>query len=156
MLDQPRRDHRTVRSADPSLSDDANRRLTEELREIVGADAVDVPGDRTDPAHVRHGGRGAAVTELIANRFEYGAVALVLVVVLAIVGLATGSVIALIAALAVLLVAVALAVRLVLGLTDDREHPSPELAALLGEEGVGDPDRLLTDLVDEFRTDEQR
>jgi hypothetical protein len=147
------RDHRAVRSDDPSLSSEANQRLTEELREIIGADAVDVPRGRPDPSHARHARHTPIASELIADRLGYAAAALVLIVVLAIVGLATGSVIALIAAFAVLLIAITLALWLVLGLTAEREHPSPELAALLEEEGVGDPDRLLTDLVDEFRAD---
>jgi len=37
-------------------------------------------------------------------------------------------------------------------LAGEGEHPSPELAALLEREGVGDPDRLLTELVREFST----
>jgi hypothetical protein len=148
------RDHRAVRSDDPSLSSEANRELTDELREIVGADTVDVPSGRSDPATARHARHTPFASELIADRLGYGAAALVLIVVLAIVGLATGSVIALVAAFAVLLIALALALRLVVGLTGEREHPSPELAALLEGEGVGDPDRLLTDLVDEFRTDD--
>lgn len=150
---QPDRDHRDVRSDDPSLSSEANERLTAELRDIVGATAVDVPTGRIDPAHDRHARHGPIASQLIADRLVHGTAALVLIAVLAIVGLATDTVVALIAALAVLLVALVGAVWLVFDLTAEREHPSPELAALLEDEGVGDPDRLLTDLADEFQPD---
>jgi hypothetical protein len=143
-------ERRRVASDDPGLSPEANQMLTEELRTIIGSAFVDVPVGRADPAHARHGTHGEAIAELIADRFGYVTTTLVLVVVLAVVGLATGSVVALAGALLVLAVAIGLVVLMVLRLAGESEHPSPELAALLEREGVGDPDRLLTELVREF------
>ncbi len=51
---------------------------------------------------------------------------------------------------AVLVAATLLIVRTVNGLTEESEHATPTTAARLGEEGVGDPDRVLTELVDDF------
>ena len=145
-------ERRRVASDDPSLSPEANQMLTEELRAIVGSAFVDVPIGRADPAHARHGTHRQGVAELIADRFGYVTATLVLVVVLAVVGLSSGSVVALAGALVVLGVALALVVLMVTRLAGEGEHPSPELAALLEREGVGDPDRLLTELVREFST----
>jgi hypothetical protein len=146
-------ERRRVASDDPSLSAEANRMLTEELCAIVGAEFVEVPVGRADPAHARHGTHAPGVAEVIADRVGYAAATLVLIVVLAVVGLSTGSVAALVGALLVLGVALALIVLLITRLADEGEHPSPELSALLEHEGVGDPDRLLTDLVREFTPD---
>jgi hypothetical protein len=143
-------ERRPVASDDPSLSPEANQMLTEELRAIVGSAFVEVPIRRADPAHARHGTHREGVAELIADRFGYVAATLVLLVVLAVVGLSSGTVVALAGALVVLGVALALVVLMVTRLADETEHPSPELAALLEREGVGDPDRLLTELVREF------
>jgi hypothetical protein len=143
-------ERRRVASDDPSLSPEANQMLTDELCAILGSAFVDVPIGRADPAHARHGTHSEGVADLIADRFGYVAATLVLVVVLAIVGLSSGSVVALAGALVVLGVSLALVVLMITRLAGEGEHPSPELAALLEREGVGDPDRLLTDLVREF------
>jgi len=125
--------------------------VTAELRDIIGSDAVDVPADRPDAARQRHATHTEAVAEVVADRVGYAAAALTGIVVLAFLAIITGSVLALIGALLVLVVTLGLLVRLVYGLTAEVEHPSPELAALLESEGVGDPDRLFNDLVVEFR-----
>jgi hypothetical protein len=143
-------EYRTVRSADPSLSDEANRLLTREAREIVGRDEVDVAVGRADPAHDRHGTHGRWVADLIAERIGYVVAAMTAVVVLAILAIATKNVLVLVGALVVLLGATGVVVRSTLGLTRETQHAGPELSARLEEEGVGDPDRLLTELVDEF------
>jgi hypothetical protein len=53
---------REVRSDDPSLSQEANRLLTEELREAVGADRVRVPRGTPRKSERSHGGRGGLAT----------------------------------------------------------------------------------------------
>jgi len=77
---------RDVRSEDPGLSPEANRLLTEELREILGADRVEVAADAPPP--VTH--PGASVL-LAGNRPLLVVMFLAGVVLGAIVGLATGS-----------------------------------------------------------------
>jgi hypothetical protein len=140
-----------VRSADPGLSAEANALLTKELREIIGSDVVEVPIDRADPAHRRHVRHTPLVADLIDSRLAWVFTLLAAVCVAAIIAIVSNSVVVLIVAIAVLGVTTVLAVRLLQNLGAEAEHPSPETAALLEAEGVGDPDRLLQDLVDEFR-----
>lgn len=151
MPDTPPTERRVVRSSDPSLSPEANRLLTAELRAIIGRDEVDVPATRPDPAHDAHGGHSPWIADLIDARVGPVFAGLAAIVVAAIVALTWGGWAILVAALVVLVVATLLAARTLLGLTDEAEHPDPETAALLEAEGVGDPDRVLQQLVDEFR-----
>src|SRR4051795_5490162 len=61
-------ERRFVRSEDPSLTPEANRLLTEELQEVVGAEEVEVPAGtprRSDEAHAVH---SPLVTTLLSNR----------------------------------------------------------------------------------------
>ena len=92
----PRFVERDVRSEDPGLSPEANRLLTEELREILGADRVEVPVDVPVPATHPN-----ATAFLAANRLLFAVIFLAGLVIGAIVGLATGSGWALVAALVV-------------------------------------------------------
>ena len=82
----PRFVERDVRSEDPGLSPEANRLLTEELREILGADRVEVPVDVPVPATHPN-----ATVFLAANRLLLVVIFLAGLVIGAIVGLATGS-----------------------------------------------------------------
>ncbi|HEY4099002.1 MAG TPA: hypothetical protein VGM33_25980 [Baekduia sp.] len=150
--DRPQR--RPVRSDDPSLSDEANRMLTDEARAIIGRDEVDVPASRADPAHRRHARHSGFVADLIAERVGYVITALAAIVVLAVIALVTGSAIVLIAAIVVLVVATLAVVIEIMRLAGETEHLSPEASEELEAEGVGDPDRVLTDLVKEFTEEE--
>jgi hypothetical protein len=152
--DRPQR--RRVRSDDPSLSDEANRMLTDEARAIVGRDEVDVPASRADPAHARHGRHSGFVADLIAERIGYVITALAAIVVLAVVALVTGSTIVLIAAIVVLVGATLAVVIEIMRLAGETEHLSPEASEELEAEGVGDPDRVLTDLVKEFTEEDAK
>jgi hypothetical protein len=150
MPEDPPTERRAVRSSDPSLSPEANRLLTDELRAIIGSDEVEVPADRPDPAHARHGRHSPLVANIIDARIGAVFTGLAAVCVGAIIALGLGPW-TIVPALAVLVVATLLALRSLLGLTDEVEHPDAETAALLEDEGVGDPDQLLEDLVHEFR-----
>ncbi|MCW2992916.1 MAG: hypothetical protein JWQ18_411 [Conexibacter sp.] len=151
MPDVPRTERRSVRSADPSLSPEANRLLTDELRAIVGSDEVEVPVDRADPAHATHGVHSPWVANIIDARLGPVFTGLAAICVAAVVALTWSSWVILVLALAILVAATLLALRSLLSLTDEVEHPDPETAALLEAEGVGDPDRVLEDLVHEFQ-----
>jgi hypothetical protein len=72
MTDRPPTDRRAVRSADPSLSAEANRLLTLELREIAGRDVVDVPVGRLDPARTVHGVHGPVVADVLGAQLGPG------------------------------------------------------------------------------------
>jgi hypothetical protein len=148
MPEPPRDGLRDVRSSDPSLSAEANDRLTRELREIIGSDRVSVPAD---PAHERHGTHAPWTADAIGSRLGWILIALAGIAVAAIVALAWNTTASLLVALAVLVVTTIAALAVALNATSEVEHPDPQTAALLEEEGVGDPDRLLEDLVEEFR-----
>lgn len=113
---------RDVKSDDPSLSSEANRLLTEELRNVVGSESVEVPA-------------GVVVFFVIAIAAGVAAVE-------------TGSVVFLVALLLLLLAGTGAVMKTVLGMVGEREHVDPRTAALLEEEGVDDPDAVLDELVD--------
>jgi hypothetical protein len=75
---------------------------------------------------------------------------LTMVVVGAVVSLATGSWWALIAALGVHALGTLLVAVGAIQLTTEVEHASPQVAARLEAEGVRDADKLLSELVEEF------
>lgn len=61
-------EERLVRSEDPRLTDEANEMLTEELREVVGRDTVEVRAG-TPRRHERaRGGHHPIVATLMSNR----------------------------------------------------------------------------------------
>ena len=153
-MTMPRSEHerREVRSADPSLSPETNRRVTEELRDIVGRDAVDVPADRPDHRFDRHERHGPTPGNAAVPIFA----ALVILVVGFVIWLATGSWWVMVLAVAIDLVAVLLLASGTIRLTTDVEHPSPGLAARLEEEGVADPDAMMTSLVEELSEKRER
>src|SRR5205085_2944795 len=100
-MSQPRTVRREVRSADPSLSDEANRLLTEEVRKVVGRDVVEVPAETPERHDEVHGRRSTVLGMIAANRLLFAISLAALIVVGAIVSLATGSWWALVAACAV-------------------------------------------------------
>ncbi|HEY4276719.1 MAG TPA: hypothetical protein VGM91_00795 [Conexibacter sp.] len=151
--DEPSLEHRSVEAHDPSLSQEANELLTQELREAVGRDAVDVPIGSPDPAHGRHRRHIALVRVMIENSvYVLSAFATVLTAA-AVVSLVTGSWWILGAVVLLHLVATAAIAGVALLLAGEPEHVAPSTAALLEDEGVADPDRLFTELVDEFTRD---
>jgi hypothetical protein len=141
---------KAVRSEDPSLSGEANRLVTEELREVVGSNAVARPPKGQDSRRERHATHPEPVALLLENRLMLASTFLALVLVGVVASIAIGSWWALGAALAVHVVGTVIVVGLALRLTAETEHPSPTLAARLEAEGVGDPDVFFTDLVHEF------
>ena len=149
-MPQHETEHREIRSQDPSLSPETNRRLTAELQDAVGHDAMEVPADREDHRRSRHGTHSTPVAAASSNRATILIAALVLLVVGAVVWITTGSWWVMAVAVVLDLGAVGLLVATTLSMTTAVEHPSPGLSARLEEEGVADRDALMTDLVDEF------
>lgn len=148
---------RPVRSADPSLSPEANRVLTEELREAVGSDRLQSDerrGPQRPRATIQAGGEVAAA--LSANRLALGLIGGVLLVTGVIATVATGSIWALLAALGVHAVVTVVVVMWFLRTTMVVEHMDPARAAVLEQEGVADPDALLTALAEDYRADDDQ
>jgi hypothetical protein len=133
------------RPVDPSLSPEANRILGDELRAIEGPGA----DGRQAPVAPTHAVHTPGVANLISARLGAVITLAAAVVVGAIIALVSGATWVLLVALAVLCLGTAVVVGAVYQLSDEVEHLAPEDAALLEEEGVGDPDRLLEELVEE-------
>ena len=151
--DDERLEERTVEVDDPALSANTNRRLTEQVREVVGADHVRVPADRPHPSHGEsvHPGLRARLT---ANRWAFGMGVAIGVVVGVIVALVTSSWWLLPVAVVVLGLATFVVVEMILGLTDHSERPDPSTIALMEDDGVHAPEERFSEMVGEFeRTD---
>jgi hypothetical protein len=145
-----RTERRFVRSEDPGLTPEANRLLTEEVREVVGADEVEVPAGTPHRSTDRHGGRSPLVATLIANRPLVIVSLLAAIVVGGIISLTTGYYVAVLLAVGLHALCTMLVAAGAVQLTTQVEHVGPETAARLEQEGVGDPDRVLTELVEDF------
>ncbi len=160
-MDDPRpheaaRERREVRSQDPSLSPEANRILTEELRQAVGRDAVEVPAARAHAEREPHGGHGALAVVWNEHRLPAAMGLLSVLVFGAILALTTGSWWFLALAVALDLLSLVAVAGFALRMTTHTEHASPSATARLQEEGVEDPDALLSDLVEEYAPDGRR
>jgi hypothetical protein len=154
-MSDERREQQPIRSEDPSLSPEANRQLTEELREAVGRDAVEVPAGTRLATEERRAEHGSVATALAGHRVALGLSFLVLLTVGVAISLATGSWWALVAALAVHALGTLIVAGGAVQMTTETEHVSPGLAARLEDEGVADPDRAFSGLVEDVaRADE--
>jgi hypothetical protein len=145
-----RTERRFVRSEDPDLTPEANRLLTEEVREVIGTDEVEVPAGTPHRSTDRHGGHSPLVATLIANRPLIIVSLLAAVVVGGIISLTTGYYVAVLLAVGLHALCTMLVAAGAVQLTTQVEHVGPETAARLEQEGVGDPDRVLTELVEDF------
>jgi hypothetical protein len=147
---------REVRANDPNLSTEANELLTDELREAVGSDHVAVPVEAARGAGTLGASeRRTLVTLLAANRLLVGITFAVLLIVGVIVGLATGSWWAVVAAAGVHALGTLAVISMALRLSTEVEHVAPSTAARLEDEGVADPDRALTDLIESYGSPRQ-
>lgn len=143
-------ERRSVRSEDPSLSDRANELLTHELREALGTDEVVVPKDGPDRSRERHATHSPFVATLSANRPILIVTFLGALVLGGVVALATDQYWAVVLAAALHAVGTLAVAAGAIALTTNVEHVDPTVAARLEEEGVADPDRVLSGLVEDF------
>src|SRR3954471_16955823 len=142
---------RDVRVDDPGLSPEANQVLTRELQEAVGADRVTVPAERADDlGRLGERTRPTFAAALGSNRVLIAITFVVLLIVGVIVALTTGSWWAVVAAAAVHAAGTLIIISMALRLSTEVEHMAPEAAAQLEAEGVADPDRALSDLVEQY------
>jgi hypothetical protein len=149
-------ERREVRVEDPSLSPEANRILTEELRAATGREMVEVPRARPRLECEAHGGQPGFAVAVSQNRLAIAMTFLIAVVIGAILSLETGSWWFLPLALVVHALGTLAMIVLVLGMTAQTEHLSPGAAARLEDEGVENPDALFTDLVAEYAPERTR
>jgi hypothetical protein len=134
----------------PTLSADANHRLTEALRDVIGADTVRVPADRPHPSQ---GERPRAT--LMQRMTTWKAIGMGLIAVTLGVAfiiftalshdwLLTGL------AFVVLLVSLLVVTTAIIELASVPEYPDPGIVALLAEEGISDPEVRFSEMVMEF------
>jgi hypothetical protein len=148
--DRQQTERRFVRSDDPNLSPEANAALTEELQQAIGAEQVSMPADAPDPATAERSGDSAATATVASMRPLFIVTLLAALAVGAVIALSTGSWWALVVAVGVHAVATMVVASGAIQLTTQIEHASPQTTARLEEEGVADPDRVLSDLVEEY------
>jgi hypothetical protein len=143
-------ERRVVRSEDPSLSPEANELLTHELRQVLGRDEVQVPVSAPRHSRERHADHDTAAASLASNRPLLFVTLATALIVGGIAALATGEYWILVAALALHAIGTLLVTSGVIQLTTQTEHVDPDVAARLEAEGVADPDRALTELVEDY------
>lgn len=139
---------------DPELTHDANRALTAEARKALGAKRVDAKG-RKGAAELG-GGTDSTFTAVMSHNRLLIAFSLSVVLLVGVIAtLATDRWIFLgVAVLAHAAVTVVWAF-LMIHLAGEPEHAAPDVAAMLEEEGVSDPDARLGEIVDDFRGEGQ-
>ena len=148
--DRQQTERRFVRSDDPNLSAEANAALTEELQQAVGAEHVSMPADAPDPATAERSDHSAATATVSSMRPLFIVTLLAALTVGAVIALTTGSWWALVVAVGVHALGTMVVASGAIQLTTQIEHASPQTTARLEEEGVADPDRVLSDLVEEY------
>lgn len=138
---------------DPRLTDEANAALTQEVAAVLeldrryGGPAEDEPWHHTRGKPRTH---HQLTTAAFSARILIVPVAVLTVVVALVPTMGSSQLMALIPFTAVL-IAVGIVIALILSMTRELEHVSPETAALLESQGILDPDRLFGDLLDERR-----
>ncbi len=140
-------EERIVEAKLQGVSADANEQLTTELRQVIGKDRVQVPQDRP---HVERMAARRGSAFLGDGRFIFHMTIPAAAVIGAIVALTGGSWCVLPVAFVVLLLATYNVVGFTNRLTSLADELAPTTNALLEAEGVGDPERLFSDLVTEF------
>jgi hypothetical protein len=148
--DRQQTERRFVRSDDPNLSAEANAALTEELQDAIGAEQVTLPADAPDPATAERSGDSTATATVASLRPLFIVTLLAALTVGAVIALSTGSWWALVVAVGVHALGTMVVASGAIQLTTQIEHASPQTTARLEEEGVADPDRVLSDLVEEY------
>jgi hypothetical protein len=145
-------EEREVRVEDPSLSPETNARLTEELRETIGADRVRVPADRPRASRGEEAERReGALAYLGMHRFVLLRNTAILLTFAAVLSLITNNWWLLALAAGVHALATMTVVLTAVRMTTITEHPAPGVAAAMAEEGVSSPDERFSEMVDEFR-----
>lgn len=146
-------EERDVTVADPGLDAEANERLTEEVRDVLGTDRVRVPSDRPRASRGERPERRGLGSYLAGNRFTVIMTLAVTLTIGAIAALATGSWWLLPLAVGIHALGTVSVVSRAVRLTTLTEHPSPGVAAMLEEEGIRNPDEHFSRIVEEFSQD---
>jgi hypothetical protein len=151
---EPQLERRAVQVHEPGLSESTNAQLTDEVRDVIGADVVEIPSDRPHASageHVEHR-RSLPLPFPLPNNFVVAQGGLALVVIGAIAALAVVTHVwwTLVLAFLVLAAMTYVVVAMIIKMTSNPERPSPTTVAAMEEEGVDDPEQLFSDVVAEF------
>jgi len=141
-------ERRKVVVDEPGLTDETNQALTEELRAAIGDDEVRVPAERPKARIPQR--RSGFLATLSANRLILIITFLTLLVVGAIVALATDKWWIIVIPLAMHAVATIALGAGILQTTTQVERPDPGTVARMEEEGVPDPEGTFNEMVDEY------
>ena len=147
---------REVRAEDPALSPGTNARLTEELREVVGEARVRVPADRPHAARGEERSREGRQGFLSMHGFQLVRLTAIVLTFGAIIALITNDWWVLPLAAGIHALGTMTVWLTSIRMTTITEHPSPQLAAALAEEGVTSPDERFSRMVDAFREEPER
>lgn len=142
---------RTVQAEDPNLSRDTNARLTRELRDVVGTDRLRVPVDRPRASRGEHPQQHGVAASINQHRFQYIRATAIVLTFGAVVSLVTGDWWLLPLAAGIHALGTMTVTLTIIRMTTMTEHPSPDVAAALAEEGVANPDEYFSRMVEEFR-----
>jgi hypothetical protein len=150
--DQPEStEEREVRAADPGLSEETNLRLTEELREVVGEERVEVPADRPHATQGEQPRRQRAGAYLSMHRFQLLRITAIVLTLGGIIALITRDWWLLPLAAGLHAIGTMIVTLTAVRMTTTVERASPQLAAAMSEEGVRSPDERFSEMVEEFR-----
>jgi hypothetical protein len=150
---EPQLERRAVEIHEPALSASTNAQLTDEVRDVIGADEVEVLANRPHPSAgepVEHR-RSLPLPFPLPNNFVVAQGGLALVVVGAIAALAVVTHVwwTLVLAFLVLAAMTYVVVTMIIKMTSNPERPEPATVAAMEQEGVGDPEQLFSDVVAE-------
>ncbi len=148
--DPPETERVPVEVHDPALTERANEVLSDEVRQALGRDEVELPAEQARSAGREHPEEHGLLDALWERRIVVGISLGVAIVVAAILALTTGSWWLLPAVFIVFLLATFVVTSAIIRMTTLVESPSSEAAAALQEEGVRDPERELNDQVRSF------
>jgi hypothetical protein len=147
---EPELEEREVVSADPELSPETNERLTAELREVVGRDRVRVPADRPRVSAGEPGPQSGPLSFISIHRLNLIRTGAIALTVGAIIALASGQWWVLPLAAGLHAVGTMAVMLTSLRLASVTEHPAPEVAAAMSEDGISGPDERFSAMVGEF------
>jgi hypothetical protein len=125
------------------------------LREVVGAERVRVPAERPYATRGEHPQQHGFAAYMNQHRFQLIRATAIVLTFGAIISLITGIWWLLPLAAGVHALGTMTVVMTIIRMSTISEHPSPEVAAALADEGVSNPDEHFSRMVEEFRATEE-
>ncbi|HTU31350.1 MAG TPA: hypothetical protein VMF07_18300 [Solirubrobacteraceae bacterium] len=143
-------EERTVEVNLPTLTADANHRLTVALRDVIGADRVSVPADRPRPSQGDRPHTSQMRRMTTVKAIGLGLVAVVIGVAFVIFTALSHDWLLTGIAFVVLLGSLTVVTMAIIELASVQEYPDPGIVALLAEQGISDPEVRFSEIVMEF------